>query len=79
MEVFWRITLSRFLAHQTTSVKNLLPYFACVIALMAITANAFGQDMTGVGYGNGVAVRPNERATPGAYKQYGVMRGSNDR
>jgi len=37
-------------------MKNLLLLLTCIIAL---TAAAFGQDTTGVGYGSGVAIRPN--------------------
>ena len=37
-------------------MKNLLLLLTCIIAL---TAAAFGQDTTGVGYGSGVANRPN--------------------
>ena len=41
-------------------MKDLLLLFACVIVLTATAAvDGFGQDTSGVGYGNGVAVRPN--------------------
>ena len=40
-------------------MKELLLLLMCVIALTSMTADAFGQDTSGVGYGTGVAVRPN--------------------
>jgi hypothetical protein len=42
-------------------MKSLLLPLTCIIALTA-AADTFGQDKTGVGYGSGVAIRPNNKA-----------------
>jgi len=42
--------------------------FMCVIALTAMTADTFSQDTTGVGYGNGVAIRPKSEVDQAALR-----------
>jgi hypothetical protein len=39
------------------NMKNVILLFLCIAVLTAMTANAFGQDTTGLRYGHGVAIR----------------------